>query len=409
MRRLLKLCAGLSLVLWAAPLRAVDVCKAPGESVTKFGARFTGMHARVDGQRRQAVLSHPDPQAPARYLRLRIVLEQPADAAWELVLRDNNFRPLQVVGPADFKAGSNSMWSRRLARELLPLSGECQKAEPIRTVKLDLWSPGDYPKLSVQEYIAMPERTEHPFYSVQGSQPLWRDLFTDTGTDAWKRAGDAVGMLVGGRQSDTWCCSGVVVQREPRVLFLTNFHCGAPDPALADSAFWSGDVCASTVVDFSWDGDKTSREFACAHVAARDADRDMVLLELKPLGVDPAPTPSPLHLGPADEVEDLVVLHHPECRTKQISRGCSMEDRAVAGWRSNSGKSDFTHLCDTEAGSSGAPVFDGQGRLVGIHHLGFEVKNGTCDQLNKGVWLKAGRAKLLKAGVQLPTAGNGGP
>jgi hypothetical protein len=32
---------------------------------------------------------------------------------------------------------------------------------------------------------------------------------------------------------------------------------------------------------------------------------------------------------------------------------------------------DFTHTCDSAGGSSGAPVFDAEGHLVGLHHYGF--------------------------------------
>jgi hypothetical protein len=65
-------------------------------------------------------------------------------------------------------------------------------------------------------------------------------------------------------------------------------------------------------------------------------------------------------------------------------------DRDRSSWRPRTDggptDTDFTHNCDTEGGSSGAPIFTEQGALVGIHHLGFDkLSDGTCDKKNKGV------------------------
>jgi hypothetical protein len=364
-------------VAWAQP---VPVCVGPEASVTSFG------------EKPRDILEHNDPQNPVRYLRLRITRAGSDGSGWQLMLRDNDYRPLQAIGPAELAPGA-SLWSDRLA---------------TTTVKLDLalFDGASAPQLSVSEYIAMPEeaREAYTFYSVQGSQPRWSDLFA-SGSEAWRRAGDAVGMLVGGRQHQTWCCSGVVVQREPIPLFLTNFHCGAPDPGLADRAFWSQDVCDSTVVDFSWDGDRRAREYACRRVVATAADLDLALLELAPLARESGPPPPAAYLGTRANVSEIVVVHHPKCLPKQISRNCRIEQKEIPGWRSRSGMTDFSHRCDTEGGSSGAPVFDPQGRLVGIHHLGFEKVDGECDRLNKAIWLDAARDLLQAHGIE---AGGGG-
>ena len=48
--------------------------------------------------------------------------------------------------------------------------------------------------------------------------------------------------------------------------------------------------------------------------------------------------------------------------------------RTVHGAQRNTGRgtgTDFTHTCDSAGGSSGAPVFDAEGHLVGLHHYGF--------------------------------------
>jgi Trypsin-like peptidase domain len=381
------LIAGVILALAVTSARAEEVCQGDRATVTKFGARYILTNARrVGPDKRDDLLSHVDPTNPARYLRLRIVLEESHGLGWQLVLRDNSYRPLQVMGPADFgKRGSR--WSDRLSTA----------GGTIGTVKLDLRisDAASSATLAVQEYIAMPAKATHAFYSIQGTKPAWADLFTD-GSDAWRRTGDAVGMLVGGRGRQTWCCSGVVIRQQP-VLLLTNFHCGAPDPGLPDSAFWTPDVCNSTTVDFSWDGDGRSREYECEKVVAVSKPLDVAVLKLAPLGTDPGPPPPEIAFASHGD-GGLTIIHHPQCASKQISRNCAVVDPKVHGWWSPSGteamETDFTHRCDTEGGSSGAPIFDADRRLIGFHHLGFQVVNGQCDRLNKGVWLSEAKAFL---------------
>ena len=50
---------------------------------------------------------------------------------------------------------------------------------------------------------------------------------------------------------------------------------------------------------------------------------------------------------------------------------------------------DFAHQCDSEGGSSGAPLFDKDGNLVGLHHLGYAEVAGHCDNMNKAISTKS--------------------
>jgi V8-like Glu-specific endopeptidase len=64
-----------------------------------------------------------------------------------------------------------------------------------------------------------------------------------------------------------------------------------------------------------------------------------------------------------------MVIQHPGGEPKQVSFiACEAIQDPVDG---RGPETDFTHTCDTAGGSSGAPVFDLQGRLVGLHHYGF--------------------------------------
>jgi V8-like Glu-specific endopeptidase len=85
----------------------------------------------------------------------------------------------------------------------------------------------------------------------------------------------------------------------------------------------------------------------------------------------------------ATENESLVLIQHPAGEFKQVSiadcrvAGVSRTGVAAAG-------TDFGHLCDSLGGSSGSPVVDGQtGRVVGLHHWGFE--EGAANPVNQAV------------------------
>ena len=55
------------------------------------------------------------------------------------------------------------------------------------------------------------------------------------------------------------------------------------------------------------------------------------------------------------------------------------------GWLTADKLTEITYNCDTEGGSSGAPVF-GKGAVVALHHLGFTFgTNCESDKLNKGI------------------------
>jgi hypothetical protein len=67
--------------------------------------------------------------------------------------------------------------------------------------------------------------------------------------------------------------------------------------------------------------------------------------------------------------EELAIIQHPGGNEKQISFiNCTVMALPVDG-RAN--ETDFSHTCDTAGGSSGSPVFNANGVLVGLHHYGF--------------------------------------
>jgi S1-C subfamily serine protease len=145
----------------------------------------------------------------------------------------------------------------------------------------------------------------------------------------------------------------------------------------------------------SWDGDLESREYQCEKVAT-DRAKDLALLRVRPIeGADPL---VPAHLATADTPTGAVELvHHPQCKRKQATEGCHV---LAVGATASSQTTEFTHDCDSEGGSSGAPLFDQQGVMVGLHHAGFARDAQTCkpiDKVNRGVRLDEVRAFVASA------------
>jgi hypothetical protein len=172
-------------------------------------------------------------------------------------------------------------------------------------------------------------------------------------------------------------------------LYLTNWHCGAAE-GLPDEAYWHKDRCAETLVDTSWDGDKIGRENTCTRVEAKSKPLDYAVVRLSPLigSGSAAGQAEPVRFarGRPANGDGLVIIHHAVCKPKLVSASCPVAEASFAGWQ-GSEKTEFTHRCDTEGGSSGAPVFNESGALVGLHHLGFSAVNGQCDMKNKAVYI----------------------
>ncbi len=349
-----------------APLNAQQACPDGRPPVTQFGQRLS------DGEQlRDTPLDVDLSVLPRlRYLRLRLTLETNVPN-WSLVVRNHSGRALNVFDASSFgalPAATQGPWSRWTDR----IDGAF--------AQVDLLSRGQFmPRIRLDEYIAVEADVKHPYYSYQDEnarkiEPLYAGMSLDL-----TRLGDAVGMFFAGRRGFVWACSAIAVTPS---LVMTNWHCGAP-PGSADIDYWNASVCDATIIDFSWDDDERSREFGCEEVLpARSKDLDVVFLRVQ--AIDRADVLRPaalLNRAPVDE--PIMLVHHPEALPKQISRNC----RALRP-SEQLGPDRFAHTCDSETGSSGAPVFDELGRVIGLHNEGFTRDPKTCqpiDSLNKAI------------------------
>ncbi|APV48552.1 hypothetical protein BWI17_01935 [Betaproteobacteria bacterium GR16-43] len=351
----------------ALPARA-DECTTDDRIETDFGEVVSTEIEIADGTSKD--ISPDINRGGIRYIQAMVRVAPAPGRKWTLYVRDAFLRVVDVTTDASADANGTAKTGR------IPRGNGALYFDYAVT-------PKDSAPLKVSRIVLMPEGARNPYYSVQDSNNVQFRSILNISVPAEARAlGDRVGMLMGSWDRRAWCCTAVAIAPD---IVLTNWHCGGLKDEIAEDGFWQDAVCARTSFDFSWDEDTISREFQCVKVLQVDRDRDFAILRVKPRnGYDQL---RPVQRwATAAAATPLTAIQHPVCRPKQVTQGgdCKVRDASVAGWQGTAG-SDFTHTCDTNSGSSGSPMFDDSQRLVGLHHLGFQKINGTCDKKNKAV------------------------
>ena len=351
----------------AASSAVTAPCDLTSELATQFGShKYLGVNLTT------SPVQKIDEDNDIRSIRVLLKPLSTSSGKWTLTIRDRAGRPLQNISSQQI-VDDKPFWSERLPTNFLEFHVEPAGPAPLRGV----------------EYVALSNKAKRPYYSVQDNTPAWKNLYTGTSVPLWlQRQGDSIGMFVTHEGNAIqgvaiWTCSGFVIANDPVVLFVTNDHCGGNWKLSTDR--WAPSVCPNAWVDFSWDDDAVSREYACKEVMARSPENDLVVLRLEAL--KPEAPPPPLAIRSTKLIgETVFVIHHPAGMGKQASISCFAMTSGVSTFATVDLTRDFAHRCDTERGSSGAPVLDSSGQVVGIHHEGFEKLPGEqCDFLSKAV------------------------
>ncbi|MCZ7650030.1 MAG: trypsin-like peptidase domain-containing protein [Thermoanaerobaculia bacterium] len=199
--------------------------------------------------------------------------------------------------------------------------------------------------------------------------------------DPWAEQARAVAMLT---LRGVRLCTGFLVDntaRDGRPLLLTAAHCGIDEsdaPSLV--AYWrfESPVCREPGSAASGGaGGGTLALFNSGSTwLASDAPSDFTLLELD----DPVPAAAEGFLAGWNRADaapgSALTIHHPDGDEKRIS--FENDPLSVTSYLANTGPGDGTHLRvadwdlgTTEPGSSGAPLFDPAGRVIGQLHGGY--------------------------------------
>jgi hypothetical protein len=391
----LALCLVLATPQQAAPVNGAQV-PPPGpaapsggqcpvhEKVTTLGVWFEA-NKSVTALDPIRTIKPPD-TATFSAMRLQLVPVNLGDRTWRLVIRDPRQRTLAVLTASDFIGNGGAPATRWTGILRAP------------RVILDLEDAAGDVKLKAEAALALPESTNGaPVFSQPPGSPMWKALHGDNTPTSFaneiiQRSGESVGMVqsaayIGG-QKKTWCCSGVMVGPD---LFLTNWHCGGAEGVTEDS-YWDA-ACDNAIIDLGWDEGAVRRQLSCSKIEAKDKDRDFALLRVRPaLGEGGAVRAAPARISTVTVSANhpLFVVHHPRCEVKQVSDSCSVISPSYRAWtaKDDSGlKTDLTHSCTTEVGSSGGAVFNASGQLVALHHAGFDTQAacGKADHVNKAV------------------------
>lgn len=367
------------------------------------GKRIGYLKKLIPGKLEQVVESLPGGTKYVRVLLENVGRKNSGNTDWVLGIRDEHFRLLQTLSPNDFTLESNSFkgaWTARIPGDTIVFDLQVEKQSTA-------------PEISITEIIAMPRKSPKTYYSsVDPFNPTYINLFPDFENPNKKfakeknerRLGDAVGMFMASWAGKSWICSGFLIKKD---LFLTNWHCGGPPEGSAPK--WDFDIWNSALIDFSWDNDLQSREYKVVGVPFKNKERDFALLSVFPL--QGAGYLSPLKYAPfnRNEVTTIKMIHHPLGLPKQISgplsslsHGCkilNLDFESPMGSQAFG----FTHNCDTAGGSSGAPIFDQDNDLIGMHHMGYMLKeDGVCDKENKAIWINEIFNFLERSKADLP-------
>lgn len=407
------LAAALALAALAAPL-AAQTQPTPPPGLAQGAGPLSAVPLlalpRVDNQKALAAAdSVPGGAAPLRFAVRQSVRVTPAShGAWEKLPGGEQLWRLRITSPGALSINLG------FTRYLMPAGGHLAIYTPDYGVVRGPFTEADNeahgqlwtPPLEGDEVVleaALPpgvarERLELELAAVNhGFRDPLAPAVKDTGgcnvdvvcsqANPWRDQVRSVGaVFIGG----VALCSGALINntaQDRRPFFLTAYHCGiTADVAPSVVAYWNYEHPACRPVTGGWVPPGSGRKDQYQSGAILRADyppSDMTLLELD----DPVSAAFDAFFAgwdrtdvvpaPAAGLPAAIGIHHPNVEEKRISFEFDATSITSYGDAASDPTNDRTHIRitdwdvgTTEPGSSGSPLFNNTGRIVGQLHGG---------------------------------------
>jgi V8-like Glu-specific endopeptidase len=192
---------------------------------------------------------------------------------------------------------------------------------------------------------------------------------TNASYRTWARSVAKLTFITDDDEEPAWC-TGFLIAAD---LFITNEHCPR-----------SRKERRLSIVEFDFDSDTApTKIFKLKAELVRNEDLDFAIYRLN----KPVTDRAFLKLKDDDQnlpgEKPLLVIQHPAGLPKKLaSLHCRVKVSATV---EIDPPTDFGHECDTQGGSSGSPVQDIEGMVVGLHHYGFLSTAKPDEQINQAV------------------------
>lgn len=229
----------------------------------------------------------------------------------------------------------------------------------------------------------LPQSSRAQYESLLNSSG-YEDIASFSEANKYRRIGRAVGRLkVFAEDGRFATCTAWLISNR---YALTNQHC-------VDAADFPNERVAHARLEMGVLSNRDNFDVYSVKLPPVESstELDYAILEIDPAAATQYGSFVLSARDPKDS-EELFIIHHPLGQPQSLSRfECRATTPAVSG-RS------VRHLCNTQPGSSGSPIFsDNENILVGLHNAGAPVSALAASRSNAGIRLSA----IMKTSVRL--------